>query len=426
MGYIHTPPHLPPSCMAACLLVCRAMVLCGLIEVNCRIISLIKFFHSFRLSCSSSCQTRVVERRPSSIPSSGASHPPHHCWSLSQLLIPPLTPLSPAFSSYLILNCAVHSSPVSLFLFLFSRSSQSEVGKICSLTSPHLSRSHLCLSSGFHRCSMIISALIWWYFPAVEAFGAFLVFGDQDSAGTIFEPRPKRLWSFCSLCSCEMEIHKNGATCNMSNGFKRICHDTVHGFKQNCLCDICDLLIRRFKKIACICKITFVEALLVQFGSPALSLCLFVSPSSLYPLLFHFSIMETLESFTSPLSIMSFKLFPYFLFLTFSLSSSLFPQILPPPSVHRARGHLCRHTASLVPIISPTACHRQSACLPQLPARASLPPLFSPHLPHLPRLPSPSFPPSCVSSYYAQKFVGPLSLRPVKRVFSQSLIQSYG
>lgn len=212
----------------------------------------------------------------------------------------------------------------------------------------------------------------------------------------------------------------------MSNGFKRICHDTVHGFKQNCLCDICDLLIRRFKKIACICKITFVEALLVQFGSPALSLCLFVSPSSLYPLLFHFSIMETLESFTSPLSIMSFKLFPYFLFLTFSLSSSLFPQILPPPSVHRARGNLCRHTASLVPIISPTACHRQSACLPQLPARASPPPLFSPHLPHLPRLPSPSFPPSCVSSYYAQKFVGPLSLRPVKRVFSQSLIHSYG
>lgn len=248
MGYIHTPPHLPPSCVAACLLVCRATVLCGLIEVNCGIISLIKFFHSFRLSCSSSCQTRVVERRPSSIPSSGASHPPHHCWSLSQLLIPPLTPLSPAFSSYLILNCAVHSSPVSLFLFLFSRSSQNEVGKICSLTSPHLSRSHLCLSSGFHRCSMIISALIWWYFPAVEAFGAFLVFSDQDSAGTIFEPRPKRLWSFCSLCSCEMEIHKNGATCNMSNGFKRICHDTVHGFKQNCLCDICDLLIRRFKK----------------------------------------------------------------------------------------------------------------------------------------------------------------------------------
>lgn len=115
----------------------------------------------------------------------------------------------------------------------------------------------------------------------------------------------------------------------MSNGFKRICHDTVHGFKQNCLCDICDLLIRRFKKIACICKITFVEALLVQFGSPALSLCLFVSPSSLYPLLFHFSIMETLESFTSPLSIMSFKLFPYFLFLTFSLSSSLKSCLLP-------------------------------------------------------------------------------------------------
>lgn len=162
-----------------------------------------------------------------------------------------------------------------------------------------------------------------------------------------------------------MEIRKNGATCNMSNGFKRICHDTVHGFKQNCLCDICDLLIRRFKKNSLhlqnhICGSS--PGSIWLSGSQSLSL--FVSPSSLYPLLFHFSIMETLESFTSPLSIMSFKLFPYFLFLTFSLSSSLFPQILPPPSVHRARGHLCRHTASLVPIISPTACHRQSVCLP--------------------------------------------------------------
>lgn len=86
------PPAWPPASS-----LCRATVLCGLIEVDCGIISLIKFFRSFRLSCSSSCQTRVVERRPSSIRSSGASHPPitaDHCLNYSSLLSLPFLLLS--------------------------------------------------------------------------------------------------------------------------------------------------------------------------------------------------------------------------------------------------------------------------------------------------------------------------------------------
>lgn len=49
-------------------------------------------------------------------------------------------------------------------------------------------------------------------------------------------------------------------------------------------------------------------------------------PAPFYPLPPHFSIMDTLKSFISLLSIMSFKLFPFFLFLTFHLL------LCPPPS----------------------------------------------------------------------------------------------
>lgn len=48
-----------------------------------------------------------------------------------------------------------------------------------------------------------------------------------------------------------------------------------------------------------------------------------MAASSLYPLPLHFSLMETLYSFTSLLSITSFKLFSYFPFLT----SPLFPSV---------------------------------------------------------------------------------------------------
>lgn len=51
------------------------------------------------------------------------------------------------------------------------------------------------------------------------------------------------------------------------------CRDMVHYFNQK-IGDIRDLLIMMLKKIAHICKIAFVEALLVQYGSQSVSLCL--------------------------------------------------------------------------------------------------------------------------------------------------------
>lgn len=52
-------------------------------------------------------------------------------------------------------------------------------------------------------------------------------------------------------------------------------------------------------------KLPFLEALLLQFASPVSS-----SPP-FHPLLLHFSIMETLESFSWPPSFMSLQLFPF-------------------------------------------------------------------------------------------------------------------
>lgn len=99
-------------------------------------------------------------------------------------------------------------------------------------------------------------------------------------------------------------------------------------FWENCPRGICDLLITMSGKITCICKVAFVVVSPPRFTFGSLCsqrLSLSVSPSSLYPLPLHSSIMETLESFTSLLSIMSFKLFPYFLFLT---SLLFFPPLL--------------------------------------------------------------------------------------------------
>lgn len=138
------------------------------------------------------------------------------------------------------------------------------------------------------------------------------------------------------------------------------------------------------------------------------SLSPFVSPSSFYPLLLHFSIMETLKSFTSQPSIMSFKLFPYFLFLTslLFLCSTTFPSLRllilsssPPPPLG-SRSSLSSHIVSCP--------HHITNSLSQaISLHASLPCPTSyfprPRLPLLPRLLSPSCPPSCISSYYSQK-----------------------
>lgn len=189
------------SCLPACLPVCRAPVLCGLIEVDCGIISLIKFFHFLRLSLLPSCRMRVAERRPSSPLSSGASHPPitaDHCLNYSSLfsslpnthlsftLSPSLADLSPAFSSHLIPNCSIHSSPLSHSLcFSLSTSKQrwerfeachSYVLLLFCISSFFYSfrlalfLSHCCISlslssvpPGFHRFSVIIATSIWWH-----------------------------------------------------------------------------------------------------------------------------------------------------------------------------------------------------------------------------------------------------------------------
>lgn len=129
--HTHTP-HLPPGCPVARLLVCKAAALCRLIEVDCGIISLVKFFHFLRLSLLSSHRPRAAERRPSSLLSSGRGTPhpitADHCLNYSSRPLPPLSPLfllSPPISSPI----APRYSP----LFFFPPSLPSppqEVGKI--------------------------------------------------------------------------------------------------------------------------------------------------------------------------------------------------------------------------------------------------------------------------------------------------------
>lgn len=407
---------------------CRAPTLCTLIEVDCSIISLITFFHFLRLSLLSSRRTRVAERRPSSPLSSGASHPPHHCWSLSQLLITPLPPLSPSFPfshcslpsfpSYLIANRSIHSS--SLASLSLSLSSLSEVGKIWNMPVPDISPSFPLSSVSLIRISQMFCD---YFYPdlgdifspsSAGKSAAFSLFSNQDLEGEyFFKPRIKQLWFLCWLFSCEIEIHRNSGACNMSNGFKRNYCDTVQCFNKNCLCDICDLLIVMVKKKKKkslylqnhICGSSPGSILL----SCSQSLSPFVSPSSLYPLLLHFSIMETLESFTSLLSIMSFKLFPYFLFLTslLFLCSTTFPSLTllilsssPPPPLG-SRSSLSSHIVSCPHHIT-NSLSQAISLLASLPCTTSSY-FLRPRLPHLPRLLSPSCPPSCISSYYSRK-----------------------
>lgn len=193
-------------------------------------------------------------------------------------------------------------------------------------------------------------------------------------------------------------------------------------------CDICDLLIVMLKKITCICKITFV----VQFGSPALSVCLSfsMSPPALYPLLLHFSIMETLESFTSLLSIMSFKLFPYLLLLTSllflysTISPSFYESCLPPSSLLLPVStglwviSIVSHS-----LLSPSY-HQQLVTGNQSPCLASLhglPLLFSSRSSSSP----PSSPVTFLSSFLCQELLlseilvlRPISLRLVEGIYS--------
>lgn len=96
--------------------------------------------------------------------------------------------------------------------------------------------------------------------------------------------------------------------------------------------------------------------------------------------------METLESFTSLLSIMSFKLFPSFLFLTSPLFSPFYAfrssvnLVLLPPSLLLSPVSTGLWVISIVshsllsPSYHPTACHRQSVCMSRFPGWPPPPP----------------------------------------------------
>lgn len=201
----------------------------------------------------------------------------------------------------------------------------------------HLSRSHLCLSSGFHRCSLITSTLIWRYpppprpartaRPPTTCQGIFIssVYQARLGGGILFRSKDKAGSDlFVRVAPVKLTFAGIVAPVTRLMDSRGFVGTRLAVFWENCPRDICDLLITMSGKITCICKVAFVVV------SPPPSLCsqrlsLSVSPSSLYPLPLHSSIMETLESFTSLLSIMSFKLFPYFLFLT---SLLFFPPLL--------------------------------------------------------------------------------------------------
>lgn len=223
---------------------CAEQALCSLIEVDCGIISLIKFFHFLRLSLLSSCRLRVAERRPASPLSSGASHPPHHCWSLSQLLIPPLPPLSPLFllSPLISSQIALHTPPHSL---LFSFSPPKWGGK-------DLAHAHSYIFPALiSACHLDFTDVLWLFLPWFgQVQGSFpnpQCLASKIGWGNILDSRTKQLWSLCSLGSCEIDCHGNSVTCSTSNGFKRTCPIAVHCFNPNCLFDICDLLITMLK-----------------------------------------------------------------------------------------------------------------------------------------------------------------------------------
>lgn len=196
----------PPAGLAACLAVRRAPALCSLIEVDCGIISLIKFFHFLRLSLLSSCRTRVAERRPSSPLSSGASHPPP-----SLLIIVSIThPSSPSpvslflshrSSSFLLLSHPKLLYTLLLILFFFTlRRPKSELGKIWHTPFLH---SHISPSFPLSSLSVIrISQIFCDYFyldleisplppPSARKLSTFSVFGNQDWVGEHFRSKDK-------------------------------------------------------------------------------------------------------------------------------------------------------------------------------------------------------------------------------------------
>lgn len=125
MDWIHTPspglrarPALP-----ARLLVCTAPAQRRLIEVDCGIISLIKFFHFLRLLPPVFLSNQGGGATPFLLLCPLALHIPpitaDHCLNYSSLLSPPLSPsftvaALPPSSSYLIPNCSTHSSPLAL------------------------------------------------------------------------------------------------------------------------------------------------------------------------------------------------------------------------------------------------------------------------------------------------------------------------
>ncbi len=165
-----------------------------------------------------------------------------------------------------------------------------------------------------------------------------------------------------------------------------------------------------------------------------LSVSVSMSPSSLYPLLPHFSIMETLESFTSLLSVMSFELFPYFLFLTSPLFlcsttfRSFYESCLPPFSSSSSsslcplgsRSSLSSHIVSCPHhITQQLVTGNQSPCLASLHGLLLLL-LLSPPSSSSP----PSSPVTILSSFVCQELLlseiillHP-SVRPVEGIFS--------
>lgn len=115
-------------------------------------------------------------------------HPPtsitaDHCLNFSSLLSLPCLSLvfllSPLISSQIALYIPP-DSPLSLSLPLsvLRKCGGKDLrhASYSHSTSPHLSRSHLCLSSGFHRCSVIISTLIWRYLLPLKCRGVCSIF----------------------------------------------------------------------------------------------------------------------------------------------------------------------------------------------------------------------------------------------------------
>lgn len=166
---------------------CTVAALCRLIEVDCSIISLIKFSHFLLLSFLYSRQTTVAVPHPPSLSLRRplALHPllpPSlliivsitHPSSPSHVFLSPSLPLS----SFLLVSHTKSHDTAHPAISLPSPSFLCELGKISGISLPavpHFFRSYLHLISGFYRCSAI-TTLMWRYLSPVKCKAFFFFF----------------------------------------------------------------------------------------------------------------------------------------------------------------------------------------------------------------------------------------------------------